>query len=157
MISFLLLLINFKIMHWVHKDRCIDCTTKFKFKFIKWIIEIIKYTYGSFTDIMFTSVTCVLIANKSVWKYDGTISCFNKLRVAILAFCAVYIVPFPLALVCGLILLKQKKISSVHFFMGFIVPLLFLLYWAVLIGKNNSCLSYGRRHCSSRFTNGLRY
>ena len=125
-ITFILLLSVFKTINKILKEKYLNFWIVLKLRFIKGIIEIIKYTYGGFTDIIFTSVTCVSIANDNVWKYDGTVSCFSSWQIGMIVICVIYVLPFPAKLLLGLKLLKFKRISSSRFLLGCIVPLPFL-------------------------------
>ena len=103
-----------------------------KIRFIKGLIEIIKYTYGDITNITFMSLVCVSMATGKVWIYDGTVQCFNTWQVFMIALCVIYSLPFPFTLTLGMNLLEENKISSVNFLCGCFVPLPFLIYWTML-------------------------
>ncbi len=98
-----------------------------KLKLIRGLIEIIKYTYAGFCDILFMSLVCTKIGNKYVWWYDGTNICLEQWQVIIIIFGAVYAVPFPFTMVLGLMLLKQNKISHSVFIFSCLFPLLALI------------------------------
>ena len=100
-----------------------------KLKFIKGIVEIIKYTYGGFTGIIFICLTCVTIADDLVWKYDGTVYCWSQWQQWMILICSMYVIPFPLMLILGLKLLQQRRITSTNFLFGCILPLPFLIIW----------------------------
>ena len=100
-----------------------------KLKFIKGIVEIIKYTYGSFTGIIFICLTCVTVADDLVWKYDGTVYCWSQWQQWMILICSVYVIPFPLMLILGLKLLQERRITSTNFLFGCILPLPFLIIW----------------------------
>ena len=100
-----------------------------KLKFIKGIVEIIKYTYGGFTGIIFIFLTCVTVADDLVWKYDGTVYCWSQWQQWMILICSVYVIPFPVMLILGLKLLHQRRITSTNFLFGCILPLPFLVIW----------------------------
>ena len=104
-----------------------------KIRFIKGLIEMIKYTYGDITNITFMSLVCVSMATGKVWFYDGTVQCFNNWQVFMVALCIIYILPFPFMLTLGMKLLEENKISSVNFLCGCFVPFPLLIYWAILM------------------------
>ena len=104
-----------------------------KLKFIKGLLEVLKYTYSGFTGIVFMSIACVTIGNDSVWFYDGTVSCFNLWQKSMIVFCFVYVLPFPVILVFGLKLLRLKQISNPHFVAGCFIPLPFAIVWIKML------------------------
>ena len=115
------------------KECNINCLTFVKLRSIKGITEIIKYTYGGFTGVIFMFLTCVTIAEDVVWKYDGTVYCLNTSQIGMLIICLLYVVPFPLMLIMGLNLLKKGIISSTNFLRGCILPLPFLIFWLTML------------------------
>ena len=104
-----------------------------KIKFIKGLIEIIKYTYRDITNITFMSLLFSSLATGKVWFYDGTVQCFNTWQVFTVALCIIYILPFPFMLTLGMKLLEENKISSVNFLCGCFGSLPLLIYWAILM------------------------
>ena len=103
-----------------------------KLRFIKGLVEIIKYTYGGFTGIVFTSIICITIGDDYVWQYDGTVSCLSKWQIGMLVTCIIYTVPFPFVLMLGMKLLEKNQISSTHFLVGCIVPLPVIFIWPII-------------------------
>ncbi len=112
-----------------------DTIEHFKAKLIKGLVEIVKYTYGGLAAITFYSLTCVSVSTDTVWLYDGTVKCFNKMQTAALVFCVGHIIIFPFSLPVGLKLLGEKSISSLSFLIGCIVPLPFLAIWTCVLAK----------------------
>ncbi len=96
------------------------------------LIEVIKYTYSGFTGVVFLSLTCVLVANDNVWFHDGSVQCFETWQYILVNFFVTYILPFPLMLVLGILLLEKGKISNTHFLVGCVVPLPILILWFVI-------------------------
>ena len=123
----------------------------FKLKLIRGLIEIIKYTYAAFCGIIFISLVCSKIGNKYVWWYDGTNVCLENWQVLVMIFGAFYAVPFPLALVLGLKLLKQNKISPTIFVFSCLCPLVavfFMLIYGYL--KKDSKLALAQQPVLSK-------
>ena len=102
-----------------------------KLRFVKGIVEIIKYTYGGFTGVIFICLTCVTIGDDFVWKYDGTVYCWSQWQQWMIVVCSGYVIPFPIMLIFGLKLLQQRRITSTNFIFGCIVPLPFLMIWTL--------------------------
>ena len=95
-----------------------------RLRFIKGLVEIIKYTYEGFCEIIFMSLVCVdLIDNTAVWFYDAKRVCLETWQFGMIGFGVVFAVPFPLALLLAMKNLEQGKISSLTFFMTCFFPL----------------------------------
>ena len=116
-----------------YRERYTSFITTFELKFIKGLIEIIKYTYGGFSGVAFMSLTCVSMISGQFWFYDGTVRCLSNWQIAMGIFCIVYLLPFPLMLINGMELLGNRSISETHFLCGCIVPLPFLILWLIKI------------------------
>ncbi len=99
-------------------------------RFVRGLVEIVKYTYAGFTFKAFMSLTCVQLGRSQVWKFDGMITCFSWWQIVMIVFCGIYVVPFPLMLIFGQQQLTKGAISHTHFFCGCIFPLPCLLIWA---------------------------
>ncbi len=138
------LLLNFVFLCGIYFSWCMMCAvcvlvgvavlsqqnlTAMQARFLKGIVEIIKYTYGGFASLVFFSLTCTSLTSDFVWFYDGTIKCFSQWQIFALVLCIVHTVPFPLSLPLGTNLLQKQKISSVHFMLGCVFPLPFCIYW----------------------------
>ncbi len=106
----------------LHKRSIVRTLESFKSKFVRGLIEIIKYTYAGFCSMIFMSLVCVQISKNYVWWYDGTNICMENWQIVIIIFAAFYAIPLPLALVLGLKLLKQNKISSSKFVCSCLCP-----------------------------------
>ncbi len=96
--------------------------------FLNGLVEIIKYTYGSLSDIMFYSLTCVTLASQVIWYYDGTVTCFSGWQMSMIAFGMFCIVPFPLALFVGLKHIRKHQITATKFLISLFLPMPFLLW-----------------------------
>ncbi len=92
------------------------------------LIEIMKYTYSSFSDIFFSSMTCVTVADDHVWFLDGSVKCPNYWQLTMCLFGILYIIPFPGALFINLRLKEKAQISNKTFLFGLFLPLPFLLH-----------------------------
>ncbi len=99
-------------------------------KFIKGYTEIVKYTYGSVTNILFMFLTCVFVDGQQVWFYDGSVDCYTNWQRVMGILTVMYVIPFPVMLCFGLKVLNTGKISAWQFLAGCLFPLPFLLIWA---------------------------
>ena len=99
----------------------------FKLKLVIGLIEIIKYTYAGFCNIIFMSLVCAQIGSKYVWWYDGTNVCLENWQVMIVIFAVFYAVPFPLTLSLAMKLLRENKISTAIFICCCLIPLVSLI------------------------------
>ena len=126
-VIFSLFLLISKIIINISKKNYSKGLNGIKLRFIIGIVEIIKYTYGGFSGVIFTCLTCVTMLDDLIWKYDGTIKCLNAWQIGMLSICIVYLIPFPLMLVLGLKLLDNGRISSTSFLLGCIMPLPFVI------------------------------
>ena len=96
------------------------------------LVEIIKYTFSSLAGSNFSLLTCVYVGTTSVWKLDGTVTCFQNWQGIAALFLLFYAIPFSFSLALGTKLLKDGKISSVHFIFSCILPLPFCILWLFL-------------------------
>ena len=135
MVIFSLFLLMTKIIVSFSKKNYSKCLYTIKLRFISGIVEIIKYTYGGFSGVIFTCLTCVTMINVLVWKYDGTVKCLDFWQTGMLSISIVYVIPFPIMLIFGLKLLENKRITSTSFLLGCIMPLPFLIVWLVPLYK----------------------
>ncbi len=104
-------------------------------KLIDGLVEIIKYTYGGFTDIVFYSLTYVVINNTNVWLHDGTVDLLSKWQVAMVLFAGLFVIPYPFMLYLGLKMLEKKLICANSFLLGCIFPLPFSVHWLYFMIK----------------------
>ncbi len=112
------------------------------------IVEIIKYTYSGVSDIVFFSLACKTIRNQSFWFHDGTVQCFTPWQTFMLAFCFLYVTPFPLALFFGLKCLKTNCITSSAFLAGLCLPGPSLVHWIWITINWNGKLKSQVHHMS---------
>ena len=113
-------------------------TAKFvgiKLKLISGFIEIMKYTYLGLTSIVFYSLVCISVGGTRVWLYDGSVLCYSKWQIAMMAFGLTYVLPYPLLFGSGMKLIVQKRISRQSFFLACCFPFPLLLYWQFVISK----------------------
>ena len=101
----------------------------FYLKLMEGLVEIIKYTFSSLAGSNFSLLTCVYIGSLFVWKFDGTVTCFQGWQGIAALFLLFYTIPFSFSLALGTKLLKDGKISSVHFIFSCILPLPFCIIW----------------------------
>ncbi len=128
-IVFIFLSISMAIFQ--RKPRSIVIVKKFqsfRMKLVKGIIEIIKYTYVGFCELIFESLVCTKIGNDYVWWYDGTNVCLENWQIVFIIFATFYAFPFPFALTFGLKLLKQNLISVGLFVCFCLCPLVALYF-----------------------------
>ncbi len=95
-----------------------------RIRLIAGLVEIIKYTYEGFCEVIFLSLVCVDIKGTYVWFYDASQICLEQWQMGMLAFGAAFAVPFPLALFLSMRCLEQGKISCATFFICCICPVL---------------------------------
>ncbi len=96
-------------------------------RFIGGLVEIIKYTYEGFCEVIFMSLVCIEINGKNVWWCDATQVCLEGWQIGMLSFGVVYALPFPLTLYLSMKRLEQGKISPATFFICCLCPLLGLV------------------------------
>ena len=111
------------VMQKMEKKQSSGWLGSFKLQLISGLIEIIKYTYSGFCNIIFMSLACVEIGKTLVWWYDATHQCLENWQVLIVAFAFFYAVPFPFALLFGMRLLKRAEISAFNFICCCLFPL----------------------------------
>ncbi len=99
-----------------------------RLKFIGGLVEIIKYTYEGFCEVIFLSLVCVEIRGSHVWWYDASQVCLELWQVGMLIFGVVFAVPFPIALLMAMRLLEQGKMSALAFFLCCLWPLLGIVF-----------------------------
>ncbi len=102
---------------------------------INGLVEIIKYSYGGFTALVFYSIICVPVLDKHVWFYDGSIECLSLWQHIMSVVCITYVLPFPGIIYVGMSLLKLRGISGTKFLLGCFFPLPCLIHWSCLLYK----------------------
>ncbi len=102
-----------------------------RLKFISGLVEIIKYTYEGFCEVIFMSLVCVDIRGVHVWWYDASQVCLETWQVGMLIFGVVFAIPFPLALFMAMKSLEQRKISGLAFFLCCFCPLLGIIFMGI--------------------------
>ncbi len=127
-------LVSFGICLWISKahkgsqQKAFAFAASVKEKLIDGLVNIIKYTYGGFTDIVFHALVCFTTNNKLVWFYDASVTCYSTWQQAMLLFATLYIIPFPLVLYLGMKLLRQNQLSGKALLFGSMCPLPCLIY-----------------------------
>ncbi len=106
----------------------------FKMQLIEGYVETVKYSYSGLAGATFLLLTCVEIGGNLYWKYDANIECFSTWQHGIIAFAAVYTVPFSIATMVGIKLLLKGLIGYRQFMLACLFPLPFLLFWVVFYG-----------------------
>ncbi len=79
---FVLLICGDIIMHFL-ENRKISTESKnikksFKITMVQGLVEIVKYTYSGFCEIIFMSLVCVKLGSDYVWWYDATNVCLEN-------------------------------------------------------------------------------
>ncbi len=105
-----------------------DTLNSAKLKFIAGLVDIIKYTYEGFCEVIFLSLICVEINNTHVWWYDASQECLEIWQIGMLIFALVFALPFPFALFLAMKYLEQKRISPFAFFLCCLCPLLGIVF-----------------------------
>ncbi len=121
-----------------------------KVKLVTGIVEIIKYTYSGFCEIIFTSLVCVHIGTEYVWFYDATKICVEKWQLLVILLGISYALPFPGLFAVSMKLLKSGQLSSSTFIFCCLCPA--LAPFAILIQKH---LIKCKPMNNSENTNGL--
>ena len=93
------------------------------------LVNIVKYTYGGFSDIVFHALVCVTIGSTQVWFYDASVQCYSLWQKGMLVFGLLYVFPFPFTLYLGMKLLKRNTITGWALLLGTICPLPCFMYW----------------------------
>ncbi len=122
--------------------------TNTKVTMIVGLIEIIKYTYGSFASLFFTSLTCVHIDGDYVWFYDGTVQCLSSWQILSSLVGVIYVLPFPFTLHFGLGLVQKDVISGRTLILSCLVPLPFLIYFLTSQRTGSSAVHTSRTNTS---------
>ena len=86
-----------------------------KLKLVGGLIEIIKYCYSGICEVIFMSLVCVNIGTRYVWWYGANNTCLESWQIMTAIFATLYALPFPFALLRGMKLLNDGKISSSKF------------------------------------------
>ncbi len=102
---------------------------KFRTKLYLGLVEIIKYTYLGFTSAVFYSLTCCSVGESFVWFYDGSVPCYSKWQIAMIAFTLVYLLPYPLLLFVLMKRLQNGQKTRFSFFIATYFPLPVLMFW----------------------------
>ncbi len=124
---------NFVLLRVVRQHgRVYKLCQKIQLKLVEGLLEIIKYTYSGFCDIIFTSLVCIEIGIQSVWFYDGSNVCYEYWQVSMIVFGIFYAIPFPFVLIRAMKLLERDHISSGAFILSLIFPLISLLVISLL-------------------------
>ncbi len=106
---------------------------------VKGLLEIVKYTFAGYAGVIFMSLSCVTVGKKTVWWYDGTISCFSNWNILMAVLCVTHVFPFPALFHLGMQELGSKRISNSHFLCSFFCPLVFVTVWSIQ-GCFGSCV-----------------
>ncbi len=121
---------------------------RFKTTLMSGLVEIVKYTYGGFTDIAFYSLAYTSVSGELVWFHDGTVKYFSTWQCEMIAFAIFYIIPFPFILYYGLNLLQKMQISSFSFLCSLFMPLPTFLYWLFI--KKTPTGKYGNQSVNNK-------
>ncbi len=98
-------------------------------KFIFGFLDICQYTYSGIATVGFASITCVYIADRSVWKFDGTVECLALWQIIVLAILVVYTISLPIYLTFAQKILYLGKISGKQYIFGCLFPAYYIVNW----------------------------
>ena len=94
-------------------------------------VETLLLGYIKIAIVSLSLVRCVPIGPKSRWFFNGTIVCYQWWQIALIAFDIMVVVPFIFVLAWGAVKLHPGKVSAKHFLLASMLPLLFLIFWAL--------------------------
>ncbi len=100
-------------------------------KLVVGFLEICQYTYSGVASVSFMSLTCVPIADKLVWKFDGTVSCLTAWQILVLFSSLFYTLVFPIYLMLAQRKLNLGKISGKQYIIGCLFPFGPIINWSV--------------------------
>ncbi len=100
-----------------------------RLKLIEGYVETMKYSYSGLAGVTFLFLTCTEIGDDSFWKYNASIKCFSEWQHAVIVFAVIYTVPFSVATIIGIKLLKKRYIGHIQFMLACLLPLPFLIMW----------------------------
>uniref|UniRef100_A0A7M5XKV8 Uncharacterized protein n=1 Tax=Clytia hemisphaerica TaxID=252671 RepID=A0A7M5XKV8_9CNID len=88
---------------------------------------IIAFCYKNTCRTVFQLLNCKTMNEVTFLYIDGTVECFSLWQVANMLFLVFWVVPFPLAVVLGYYLFKNKKISVTTYLIFLIFPMFCIL------------------------------
>lgn len=100
-------------------------------------IEILLLGYDRLADVSLKLLRCVQIGNKSRFFYDGNIECWQWWQFVVVAYVAIFVVPFMVTLYWGSIKIYRNEISNKEFVGACCVPLPFIVYWLIKHCRKN--------------------
>lgn len=103
----------------------------FKTRLASGFILALLFMFQKLGTTTFILLNCVPVKDKMVLFIDGTITCYETWQYAVMAYTTICVTPFFLVLLVGPTLLRQGKISLLHFFIASLCPLPFLFIWTV--------------------------
>ncbi len=104
-----------------------------RLKLIEGYVETMKYSYSGLAGVTFLFLTCIEIGDDSFWKYNASIKCFSEWQHAVIVFAVIYTVPFSVATIVGIKLLKKRYIGHIQFMLACLLPLPFLIMWMLAL------------------------
>ncbi len=87
----------------------------FRLSMVGGLIEIMKYTYSGFCEIIFMSLVCIRLGSDYVWWYDATNVCLENWQYVMVILGLIYAGPFPLTLASSMQMLKAQHITAWQF------------------------------------------
>ena len=103
----------------------------FKLKLIEGYVETMKYSYSGLAGVTFIYLTSVNIGGQLYWKYNAEIKFPSDWQYGVIAFAAMYTMPFSMTTILGGKLLQRGRIGYLQFLTACFLPLPYLLYWLV--------------------------
>ena len=101
-------------------------------RYIAVIIEVMLFGYERLVETSFKLMDCVPIGpEEKRLFFDGNVICWQWWQYTLLAYTAVFVVPFIFVLYFGSSKVYRASISATEFLCACILPLPFLIYWLI--------------------------
>ena len=93
------------------------------------VMEVLLLGYERLAETCLTLMHCVSIGSRSWLFIDANVPCIQWWQYFLLAYIAVFVVPFIIVLYCGSSKLYSLSITGREFLTACVLPLPFLIYW----------------------------
>ena len=101
-------------------------------RYIGATVEVLLLGYSTLVRVSFQLLGCVQVNSEKRLFLDGNVVCFQWWQHLIVAFVAIFVVPFVVVLGWGSLKFYKKTISAKTFLLSCALPLPFLSYWTFL-------------------------
>ncbi|PFX12571.1 hypothetical protein AWC38_SpisGene23448 [Stylophora pistillata] len=101
----------------------------FIFHYMAVIMEVLLLGYERLAETCLKLITCVSIGSERRLFIDGNVTCMQWWQYLVLAYIAVFIVPFIVVVYLGSSKLHKASITAPEFLAACVLPLPFLFYW----------------------------